>query len=323
MNLKIFKQRLLDNDIEFDMMGHGLSRINGKPDVAKKRFKEYIISKLNFIIKYAEEQKEKAYLQKIIYCDLNDPRYDYIMLVGALEYECHNCGKLHYAYMKDKNTVSLAQPILKAQSMEFEFDKSTPCEFANGFVPTKTSVIFPTGNLTFVNHFGEYPETPEGKEYDDEFSLNNLRGRINIAKYLANENIGYGQVGNTSIQIFVSKDRKHIRICEHAQDFIDDTKYMIEKYPDKVTEADRIKLKQTIALIEGYEYIGSISLGVWRWMVADNATIKDKELKINNNQDHSDSVECKVQPGKWNIIHYYDISGRDTVLISELIKEDD
>ena len=128
-------------------------------------------------------------------------------------------------------------------------------------------------------------------------SINAIRGRMNLMNYLAAKNIGYGQMGNMSVNVFLNKAGDEIIIGN-------DYGY------DRETDRERtIKHK-------GFRNLGSISLSVWRWMCGDLEVLKGhgevvpENIKVNKQteDDYKDYILTKVKPGTWVIEHYYDLA---------------
>lgn len=311
MDIHIFLQKLEKGTVKIDKNGHCIS---GKYSIEK------LIKKLQWHISYYKEKIEEEegtsgihskFLAVVEKKDCFKPGKDYYPILSEVDVYCNNCGDrgLQF-YIKDINTLAVRH---------YEKGPIT-CVLAGKLKPIKTRIRVPTGNLIFINHFCKTPEAPYGKKYTSEYSLNYLLGRMNIAKYLASKNIGFGQVGNTTIEVYLSKDKKSIKICEGTEYLKDDVEYFLnhkEEYTEGHTPSEEeIKKYHDIKLMEtDYTFIDSISLAVWRWMCADKAVIRGASLPI---RDDLDVVVCAVEPGTWEITHYYDILKKDGFLVSEL-----
>lgn len=177
---------------------------------------------------------------------------------------------------------------------------------AKGMLESEINV--PTGELIFKNYFDKkeiYESSNTGR------SINAIKGRNALMQYLATKDVGYGQMGNMSVNVYLKEDGTEVIIAGSW--------YYNEK--DEECEVG----------FEGFEPIGSISLSVWRWMCADRETLKKYDEKIVEQDptfaevgyatydvDYHDIVEVKVQPGKWKIEHYFDFEERTDKIYSKL-----
>lgn len=327
MDYHTFIERVKSGDIYIDTNGHNRS-LNGSFEHSQKVLRKRIIDRIewdyNYHKKKSEENISDIHHATIMWMLESDNAYTPDNIWSRLceiDYECHACGERHLKlYLKDNDTISIRKWNCSGNIMNRESFKSwhtyEPCIFANGYKPMKTRINIPTGNLVFCNHFGEFPDAPEGMEYDTEYSLNNLLGRRNIAEHLAKSCIGYGQVSNCSISIYISEDGKSIRILDKVDYILDDATYY-DTSDEIMPDDEKKEFDRACNLVKGYKRIGSLSLDVWRWMCADKMVINEERLDINNNNSCSDVVECEVKSGEWEISHYYDII-EDSLLVSEM-----
>lgn len=158
------------------------------------------------------------------------------------------------------------------------------------------TVNFPSGRLAIANYFCEerkngFDDLPEDIKYKDEFSINTAVGRQNTAQWLAdNRGIAYGQFGNTTCSVYkVNNDKLVITACDPYIEDEDD--YEIE-----------------LPKPEGWEYLGDVSLGVWRLELVDYQALTDygfdlPEYKEKN--DHMDFLDTEVNAGEWEMKTYY------------------
>lgn len=160
--------------------------------------------------------------------------------------------------------------------------------------------------MLFTNFFKQdniYEFPKDVNSYDSEHSINGITGRNNLMQYLASQNIGYGQMGNMSVNVFVNKAGDEIIIGA-------DYGYTEEKGEFTVKH-------------KGFKNLGSISLSVWRWMCGDLEVLRGHgevipdNIKVNKQteNDYKDYILTKVQPGTWVIEHYYDFLKRDDEVI--------
>jgi hypothetical protein len=169
-----------------------------------------------------------------------------------------------------------------------------------------TEINVPSGKLLFKNYFN----TKEIYENDDKkFSINSILGRYKLMKDLASKNVGYGQMGNMSINVFKKNDGTEIII--HNDYYYDGDKDI-----------------ETTIEYDGFKNMGSISLSVWRWQCADVEVLKKvgekvdylpKNLKEGEyDKNYLDNILLDVKPGIWVIEHYYDMNPSDEHMYSKL-----
>lgn len=207
------------------------------------------------------------------------------------EYFCFNCGSYLHLIIIDEVTVALEdlQYFWEKEKEGFTKKHLQECP-AKQLVKDKkiiTEISVPSGELLFVNCF-ETPEIYDFKE-PSQHSINALMGRAELAKYLATKNIGYGQMGNMSISVFINKNRDEIIIGDIEKEF------------------------------DGFEERGRISLSVWRWMCGDIQVLKSHgeelpaELKpsMKISYGYEDYILLNVKKGIWRIEHYFDFHNSD------------
>lgn len=271
----------------------------------------------------------KSYYQKLLCADLLSSQYFGDSLFSR---ECSKCGKNLFIRATSPSSVELHYNTYGGSIANFSVTPVTdPCVCSQGQAPIETHINI-ASKLYFVNHFGMFPDNPEKAgevkvDYSDinKYSINFYRGLVNTSTFLASKNIGYGQVGNTSVYVYVHKDGKRIAITEFQVGADTEDLYELEVDQNIINEVN-IKYKD-------YELLGDISLGVWRWMCADQDTIRKYNLNLNNegtleerviNDIHTyryyDVVECDVAHGKWKITHYHNTDKHlfDGVTVSTL-----
>lgn len=150
-----------------------------------------------------------------------------------------------------------------------------------------TEIDVPSGKLVFQNFFRN-KEIYDSHNINEE-GINSLLGRYKLMQYLASKNVGYGQMGNMSINIYRKFDGKEIIISN------DGYRYDEENGERWVT-------------MDGYKDMGEISLDVWRWQCADMET-----LKKFNEEIEEDAIIIDVKPGRWVIEHHFDIQPDDDI----------
>lgn len=148
-------------------------------------------------------------------------------------------------------------------------------------------------SLVIANYFKLEEDCPKEESFSEKYSLNNVAGRYNIAKYKESKNIAYGQMGNMSIGVYLNKEKTSIIIGPS---------YHYAEYQEYETEEEYEKAINK-PMFDGYEQVGLICLDVWRWEATDLKTLGDKSKYI----DKGNSVTLKVKTGDWTFQHNYDI----------------
>jgi hypothetical protein len=215
---------------------------------------------------------------------------------------------------------------------------ATPLNEDGGVLSTKphvTEVTWDTGEIIIANFFddrkpnkekpekrSDYDEIFEPKDkYAEEFSLNSNLGRRNLADHYANNwNIGYGQMGNMSIDIYVNNSGTGIYVVATAIEELD-TEYAEEEYGEEAVKIYK-KFKDQVDISE-LKHQGTISLSMWRWMAADKSLLDKHKIPYEVCKDDRAYIDdevllTKVKSGKWKITHYYDVEGRDSYLYSKM-----
>ncbi len=201
---------------------------------------------------------------------------------------CHDCDDRLFPYLQDENTIAFISldDIEKANvrngnkyTDKILLDDISPCKASTLDINDKlvAEINVPSGELVICNNF----KTKEIYEMEEFNSINAIIGRYELMQYLAKKDIGYGQMGNMSIDVYLKNDGTEV-IFANSYDEESDTE---REYP-------------------GYKHLGDISFGVWRWMCADKKT-----LNKYNEKPSKDSIITNVKPGKWVIEHYYDVVG--------------
>jgi len=317
MNMDQFEKGIREGTIQIDMNGH-----NQDHPRSIEQLKDYMLGKikrsreLKFDKKSTSEYHEKM-MEALMKVDAFVPGdWFNCSVIGAFEHYCHDCGKTLWAYMVDDKKVSLLAPVSYRSKEE---DDKSPCQFAGGIEPVKTRIFLPSGNVTFCNHFGEMKENHTESRWDHDYSLNHLAGRIKRAKYLALKNVAYGQVTNSTIEVWLRNDKKKVRMYMYLQDNAMDYEHCIKKGYDPEDDGEK-EYEEYNSIKDRYECIGSISMEVWRWMMADNNVIAEQELKVNNDKAcmADEVVKCKLRAGEWEVTHYYEQHPLESVMVSSL-----
>jgi len=229
--------------------------------------------------------------------------------VRECEHYCFDCGQYLELLIVDEKTVTLVDRVFysderrknqqKDKIFSLDIALVTDCAIKKFRDAGKlvSEINVPTGDLIFTNYFT--------KEELYTMPNNCITGRNNLMQYLATKNIGYGQMGNMSVSVYVKNTGDEI-IIGSEYDYDGDYENYVEH--------------------EGFKNIGDISLSVWRWMCGDLQVLKDNGEKLPTNleinkkidDDYKDYIWTKVTPGTWVIEHFYDFSKRNNIIYSKL-----
>ena len=308
MNLKEIIARLQSGEMKVDTRGHN-STFTKKGASAK------------YIIESVEDRLE--HLKGVITKCRLDGEFDmaerfegrindnvpFGSYIESIEVYCFDCGDNLYVIPMNENLLTVCGSsdywkILKASKEQYGFTFKEVTEIPQcGFDKrdNKESIVteieVPSGQMVFANYFNK-KEIYESPKYS---SINSIMGRVDLANYLATKNVGYGQMGNMSVTIFLKDDGSEIIVG-------DNYRYV---YDEETDTEDEIYYE-----FEGFTQIASISLGVWRWMCADHQILTEHEETeladfepTEPTEDYSDTVMVEVKKGTWVIEHFYDIQG--------------
>ncbi len=256
------------------------------------------------------------------------------------EQHCFNCDATMYiiplneteiAYVDSHEYWKIADASGQKYGYIFKKEDIKPCACKHLTEAKKlvSKIEVETGNLVFQNFFRtEELYTDKENEYSRP-GICSVLGRDRLMQYLATKNVGYGQMGNTSVMIYSNK-KNEILVVHCGFEYYDEDRDYYTKNPEKMIENKKYyeqhikKLKEGDALAEyikdgKFKKRGEIGLSVWRWMCADEAVLKaHNEPKPD---EYSDQVIVKVKPGTYKIEHYYDFPENGDLLCSKITKE--
>lgn len=240
--------------------------------------------KIQHSIDYGKRQEE-FYKTDTRFAEVGSPIFNV-----TRDFNCGICGDTYGISLIDENTIGFHKWVKGIKEAVLN-----ECPFKDGISPHKTRFTVPSGKLTFANHFYRiFDDAPKDMKYTTPYSLNHTLGRRNIADYLAGQNIGYQQVGNTSVQFYMKKDGSEIIVDNYSMDGYHDYLNGYNEY--ELTPEAIEKYKQ---IDEEFDFIGSISMGVWRWMCGDKELVDSKGFEPDQYMDH---FTLDVEPNsQWEI----------------------
>lgn len=251
-----------------------------------------------------------------------------------VEHYCFNCDARMYVFLFDEKTIgyidsNIYWKIADESGKKYEFiaTKEHCPECAASHLVKKqkltSEIEFPTGEVVFTNYF---QTEILYKDIENKYaSINSILGRDKLMQVLAKQNVGYGQMGNMSVHIY-SNENDEI-IVGNNLDYYEGNKYYYDNNPEKIDD-DWVK---TVEITEkfkkeledgNFKNMGRISLSVWRWQCADKQILeyhKDKTVK-EAKKNYMDIVNCKVQPGRWKVEHFYDFQTPESEIIYSRLK---
>jgi hypothetical protein len=243
--------------------------------------------------------------------------------------DCKDCGKtIHLIYISDNTLFFCESDILKKNGYHYKYTMAdvTECTFKEHMKTKKlvSRIQVPTGKLIFQDRFNkkELYSNPNGGYGSN--SIESINGRYELMKYLATQNVGYGQMTNTMIYVYSNK-KDEIIIAECGVDEIIESKKYYELNPfeeeDVYFKKDYKKAKPLIDYLQAnnFEKVGYVSCDVWRWMCADQSVLDLHDEEINENN----STVALVEAGTWEVEHYYDFNKKDFSICSKLKKVSD
>lgn len=222
----------------------------------------------NTPVSYGLYESIKCYC---FHCDL-----EYLLMLTDERHATFIPASDYYQWKKDHpEELPKNNPLLQVQCPMDEI-----CQSGKLTAP----INVPTGKLVFANFFGpEEIYIDHEYEYQPGHSINTVSGRHLLMQYLAEKNVGYGQMGNMSVALFVKKDGKEIIVgpCYTA---------------DKETS------------YKGFTRVGKLSLEVWRWQCADCYILDQYEEPLRTEDGSKiEHIEIPVRPGQWQIEHRFDL----------------
>ena len=237
--------------------------------------------------------------------------------INDVEVYCFSCDARSYLVLLDEKTLGLIPSteywkIADASGKKYGYKankedcKCCPTSDLVKAGKLVSEIEVPSGELIFQNFF----KTDELYDYvgEDKYqrtSINSLLGRNELMQHLGTNNVGYGQMGNMSVNIY--SNGIDIIIGDYL-DRYEDNKWYYDENPDKLNDEIKEDISKGEAFKKeleagGYEDLGNISLDVWRWMCMDA-----KLLAEHNEEPDEDAVKVNVPKGTYVIEHYYDIS---------------
>lgn len=298
MNIHTLIKRIENGEIKIEKGGHVFST-----DIIF----EGLLRNLNFQINYHTDKLDDSDYHKKVLDEINSkdaytPGKKWMQGFDNTELHCRNCGGrgLHFRF-KDENTLEI---------FHWKSKEVVDCPIEDG--PYKMKINVPSGKLVFANYFDNIEDAAEDDKYTEEYSLNNLIGRINIAKYLSKQNFGYGQMGNTSVSIYISHDKKSIKVIDgYTEDDAEEYEHCLEEYPEDITESWTKRYNAYKELKKTHVFVDTLCLCVWRWMCCDESLVE----AASPSNECMDAID--VEPGQWEVTHNYD-HDRDAIFASEM-----
>lgn len=194
--------------------------------------------------------------------------------------ECRNCDQTCNVFVIDETHVELQPWYIGTKQYGGKVYPTTKvCDAKELIKNQKLSTIIniPTGKMIFKNVLREINKI-ELDDYDH--SINSVLGRDMLMQDLSKYDVGYGQMSNMSIGIYLKSDGCEIIVSESNSPYND----VNPLFPD-------------------FEFKGNICLDTWRWMCCDKSVYDHYNEQCSK---YENIIEMNVEKGKWLINHYFD-----------------
>ena len=189
---------------------------------------------------------------------------------------CSLCGKTIEARLSaDASKLEYLTPVGKwdAETVEVRTCPAADLISAGKLV---AEIDVPTGNLVFTNFFRGMPAI---ERKVDKYSLNQVVGRNKIMQVYAEHNIGFGQTGNTILEVIQRRVGLTIQVPPFdSGPGIRGCVYSMKRPKRKI--------------------LGEICCDMWRWMCMDESFITQHEAVPSDGH-----FTVKIQPGRYRIQH--------------------
>lgn len=331
MTLKEFVEKLESGEVSLDLQGHSPNPILPKVKQQLENLQERAEMYGKEVEALPEESRQDPGVQAVrmlqmanllLQKDLENPYY---VSLDPIEAYCFGCGK-HLrlgvfgdtAYLTDYRKVAAAEKEL-AKSLNarrtdviLEEPVTEVCEGSGLPKVWEAEIEVPSGRLVFANFFlskepgdkdrGQHL-IPDFEEHSgsrkNEFDINCELGRYKLMQAYAEKNVGYAQMGNMGIDIFISEEGDAIKVSS-------------EYYYDRDEDEEH-----TITYT-GFYVAGHVSLSMWRWMCADEKVLEELNGHV---PDQSDKLVIPVEPGVYAIKNYMPgLSENDKPLYAEIYR---
>jgi predicted HicB family RNase H-like nuclease len=214
---------------------------------------------------------------------------------------CSRCGKhVKWIYVHEENKIKCIEADLISDGLIKDWHYVYNEQRCTEEVDVPQSFEFDVkGEIVFANFFRDHMNKLDVEEKErkyDYFSLCNTAGRKRVCEFHAKDNIGFQQMTNTSVDLYLSKDKTEILVIEESYVFDPNT---INEEGEAGTEfsADDILPKL------GYKHCGHVSCDMWRYMFGNVSDVKDIG---------GGSVKLKSKKGKYKVTNYFATSEHDT-----------
>jgi hypothetical protein len=321
MNILDLQNKLQNNEITVinsdHMIGSVLELINHEISSIHSEMKGCVekISTLSDSVKINEEQNMYDITQEKLYKQITLGSYVRMWY----EPQCQACEQNMRLVLFDENTIGfISNKDYNDKSKTHGYNhKSTisdikQCVASDLKLAKKliSTISVPSGELVIKNFFNtdEIYKLPKDEEYKGA-SVQSILGRNKLMQYLASKDVGYGQMGNMSVGVYIKDNTDIIIGNSYVEDRIIDLEATIEELESDDKELDDYKeeLKDAYAfsnLIKEYKCLGTISLSVWRWMCIDKSILDSyNEPLVRDEYDHA--IVANVTAGQYQIEHIY------------------
>lgn len=331
MTLKEFVEKLESGEVSLDLQGHSPNPILPKVKRRLKNLQERAEKYRKEVEALPVESRQDRGVQAVRMLQManfllqEDLANTYYASLEPLEVYCFSCGNSlrltvfgDTAYLTDYRKVGAAEEelakSLKARRMDVILNEPVleVCEGSRLPKVWEAEIEVPSGRLVFANFFlnkepgdkgrGQHLipdfEEPSGSR-TNEFDINCELGRYKLMQAYAEKNVGYAQMGNMSVDVFVNGAGNALKVSS-------------EYYYDRDEDEEH-----TITYT-GFYVAGQVSLGMRRWMCADEKVLEELNGHV---PDQSDKLVIPVEPGVYAIKNYMPgLSENDKPLYAEIYR---
>lgn len=242
---------------------------------------------------------------------IKDEQYPVGGFMSGAEFFCWGCGHRHRLVFLDETTLGFQRSrYVDTDGNKLPLGKSIkttePCEFPYGQYEKFQGVInIPSGKVLVANHISE---NHDDEHYDPIYNprehsgIQSHREQFELMEHLLKEkNVFYGQTGNTSGTVF--KSDNEIVMCDEWY-FSNDKEEILKQFSKEEVEAEWDENDEygweLQYIPDDMTEVGSICMGVWRYMITDHQQAIDGNYKIS-----SEHVVVEVEPGQYKVEHLY------------------
>lgn len=208
---------------------------------------------------------------------------------------CRSCGEYAFQFYADPTTKTIyLRKFPDSESYDLVPVESCTCKEINEFV----SEIDVDTDLLFSNFF-----LTQDDEYFIDGSLSSINGLNQLTLDYGQKNIIFGQTGNMSVYIY-EKDGQ-IDILESE---------VLDYYYWSDDESISSIIKDQIEKYKSWNYKGTVSCEVWRYMATSSSNLEKLNLKTDHYTPLEDAVVVPLESGRYQFKHNYRLTNNGLIM---------